>query len=304
MQFTRPWYDLRTGEEGQRRLDVAVAMSALLHAAALFLLVPQLAKNALTPGAIDGPVSAPISVSLAPRARPPQPPVEASAPSADAVRPTPAPRPLPEPRRPPPPRAALPPQRSPEVFRSPEPAPVPLPAPIPEARVEPRPSLPPERRAEPPPSPPVETDLAAYIAARRAERGESAPAVESDAARRDRALQRNLASLNAPRPFAGDPKSGGGLFQVTLKSYDFAEFRFYGWNRDVRRTIPQRFEVRKGANPTIDIAIVKRMVEIIRETERGDFVWRSERLGRDITLSARPEDNDRLEQFLLKDLFG
>ncbi|HQU49130.1 MAG TPA: hypothetical protein PLM09_08395, partial [Casimicrobiaceae bacterium] len=76
------------------------------------------------------------------------------------------------------------------------------------------------------------------------------------------------------------------------------------WSPEARRKAPQRFEVRKGDNPTIDIAIVKRMIEIIRQTEKGDFVWRSERLGREITLSARPEDNQRLEEFLLRDMFG
>ena len=293
MRFTRPWYDLSAGEEGQRRFDIAIAMSVLLHAAALFLVAPQIVKQVLTPGEVEGPTSAPISVALVPRPRPPQPegepartPSPAPAPSAPARRAQPVPRPTV------PPIATIPPQPSPDAFRVPSPMPIPVPAPA--QRAEPRPA-----------PPPMETDLASYIAARRAERGESTPATaaESEAARRERALQRNLASINTPRAFAGDPKSGGGLFQVTLKSYDFAEFRFYGWNRDVKRTIPQRFEVRKGDNPTIDIAIVKRMIEIIRQTEKGDFVWRSERLGKDITLSARPEDNDRLEDFLLKEFF-
>jgi len=296
MRFTRPWYDLSTGAEGHRRFDVAIAMSLLLHAAALFLVAPQIAKNVLTPGEVEGPMSAPISVALVSRPRPPQPPVESAARPSPAPPPaTPAPaRRAPAPRPVAPPMATLPPVPTPEAFKVPAPSAVPAPAPP--QRVEPRPA-----------PPPAETDLAAYIAARRAERGESAPptsAAESEAARRDRALQRNLASLNTPRAFMGDPKNGGGLFQVTLKSYDFAEFRFYGWNRDVMRTIPQRFEVRKGDNPTIDIAIVKRMIEIIRQTEKGDFTWRSERLGKDVTLSARPEDNQRLEDFLLKDLFG
>lgn len=294
MHFTRPWYDLRAGEEGHRRFDVAIALSVLLHAAALFLVVPKAMKHVLTPGEIEGPTSAPISVALAPRPRPPVPQVE---PVAPPPAPPPATSPVPRRERPVPrpampPMATLPPEPSPEALQVPPPALEPLPAPPP--------------RPAPRPAPPAETDLAAYIAARRAERGESTPtpAGSSDAARRERALERNLASLNAPRPFVGDPKSGGGLFQVTLKSYDFAEFRFFGWSPEARRKAPQRFEVRKGDNPTIDIAIVKRMIEIIRQTEKGDFVWRSERLGREITLSARPEDNQRLEEFLLRDMFG
>ena len=62
--------------------------------------------------------------------------------------------------------------------------------------------------------------------------------------------------------------------------------------------------MRKGENPTIDIAIVRRMIAIIRETQKGDFTWRSDRSGRDVTLSARPEDNERLENFLMQEMFG
>lgn len=299
MRFTRPWYDLRTGEEGHRRFDVAIAMSALLHAAALFVVAPHVAKHILTPGEVEGPTSAPISVALAPRPRPPQPQVEPAPPPSPAAPPTtaaPARRERAPSRPSVPPIAAIPSIPSPDALKIPAPTAVPIPAPPPVPRVEPR-----------PPTPPAETDLASYIAARRAERGESAPtvAMNSEAARRERALQRNLASINAPREFMGDPKSGGGLFQITLKSYDFAEFRFFGWNRDVQRRLPQRFEVRKGDNPTIDVAIVRKMIEIIRQTEKGDFVWRSERQGgKEVTLSARPEDDARLQEFLLKDLFG
>lgn len=296
MQFTRPWYDLRSGEDSSRRFDIAIALSVLLHAAALFLFVPKLDKDFLAPGEVKGESAPPLSVAIAPRVRPPQPPADAAPPPPSppviAVPPRPA-RPSARPTPRPPPMAAIPREPLPEPLRVPPPTvePLPLPAPRPEPRR---------------PSPPAETDLAAYIAARRAERGESsAPsAAESEAQRRERALQRNLASLNVERPFMGDPKNGGGLFRVTLKSYDFAEFQFYGWNSDLQRKTPQRFEVRKGDNATIDLAIVRKMIEIIRQTEKGDFLWRSERQGKDITLSARPEDNQRLEEFLVRDLFG
>jgi hypothetical protein len=46
------------------------------------------------------------------------------------------------------------------------------------------------------------------------------------------------------------------------------------------------------------------MIAIIRENESGDFVWQSKRLGRDVTLSARPGDNAGLEDFLMRDMFG
>jgi hypothetical protein len=61
--------------------------------------------------------------------------------------------------------------------------------------------------------------------------------------------------------------------------------------------------VERGANPSIEIAIVRRMIVIIREHESGDFVWRSQRLGRDVTLSARAADTAGLEEFLMREFF-
>ena len=46
------------------------------------------------------------------------------------------------------------------------------------------------------------------------------------------------------------------------------------------------------------------MIAIIRESESGEFIWISHRLGRDVTLSAAPEDNAGLEDFLMREFFG
>ncbi len=48
---------------------------------------------------------------------------------------------------------------------------------------------------------------------------------------------------------------------------------------------------------------MRRMIVIIREHESGDFLWRSQRLGRDVTLSARATDTAGLEAFLLREFF-
>jgi len=63
-------------------------------------------------------------------------------------------------------------------------------------------------------------------------------------------------------------------------------------------------EVRKGANPDIRVAVVRKIIEIIRAHEPGDFVWVSRRLGRQIALSARPGDNAGLEEFMMREFFG
>ena len=85
---------------------------------------------------------------------------------------------------------------------------------------------------------------------------------------------------------------------------DSAEFFYFGWNKAIRRNSQQMIEVRRGDNPTIELAVVRRMIAIIREQSSGDFVWESHRLRRDVTLSARPADNAGLEDFLMKEFFS
>ena len=130
----------------------------------------------------------------------------------------------------------------------------------------------------------------------------SAPS-ESDAARRDRIVAANLASLNAPT-FGTEPKNSGGIFQIRRLGYDDAEFTFFGWSKDIRRRTSQKFEVRKGDNSDIRVAVVRRIIEIIRDYEQEDFSWNSQRLGRVIVLSARPSDNAGLEEFMMQEFFS
>ena len=87
------------------------------------------------------------------------------------------------------------------------------------------------------------------------------------------------------------------------QGYDYAEFIFFGWNREFRRNTKQQIEVRKGNNSDIRLAVVRRMIAIIREYEQEDFRWESYRLGRSITLSARASDNAGLEEFMLREFF-
>ncbi len=58
-----------------------------------------------------------------------------------------------------------------------------------------------------------------------------------------------------------------------------------------------------GDNGDIRHAVVRKMIAIIREYEVKDFVWESPRLGRNITLSARLEDNAELEAFMMREFF-
>jgi hypothetical protein len=174
------------------------------------------------------------------------------------------------------------------------------PIPVPEARPpEPRPAPP-----QPTPAPPV-PDMLAMLNARRAQRraaqaaatpeGSPHPApVEDEGAA---ALARNLDSLK------GDDRTGG-IFQILEKGSYTAEYAFNGWRPDTQRRWREVIEVRVKPGEDIDRAIVRSMIALIRTHYTGDFHWESRRLGRVVTLSARPEDNEGLEDFLIREFFG
>jgi hypothetical protein len=216
---------------------------------------------------------------------------------------------------PPPPRASMPmlradpvPERRPVAPRI---AAAPAPAPrAPVIAVEPPatasvPTSPPVPVANPPPE-----DFAALVEARRRAREASQPPsspttsrpVESGRDEHNRMVARNL-GLDRPPAFGGEQQRGGGIFHLLRVGRDDADFVFYGWNRAINRQSQQTIEVRRGTNASIELAIVRRMVQIIRDHEAGDFQWESQRLGRNVTLSARAADNAGLEDFLMRDFF-
>lgn len=126
--------------------------------------------------------------------------------------------------------------------------------------------------------------------------------VEDENTRANRIVAQNLGSQER-LTFGYDPDRSGGVFQLQLVGYDYAEFTFIGWNKDIRRTTKQLVEVRKGNNSDIRIAVVRRMIAIIREQVQEDFLWESQVLGYR-TLSARVKDNKALEEFLMGEFFG
>lgn len=257
-------------------LWVAVALSLLLHAAALLGWLP---KFDLTP--FEDPKSGKKTGTLAVRIAPPPSPQASAAPSS-----------------PPPP-----------VHRA-KPAPAAPPRPAPAARVitleSPSPAVtPPPAPAEP--ARPPAGDLASFIAARRRARGDPAPSAppapaETEQQRHNRIVAESL-GLNRTPTFGTNPDRGGGVFQVRSMSLDYAEFAFFGWNKAVGRNTLQRLEVERGGNPTIEIAVVRRIIEVIRGQASGDFQWDSPRTGQMVTLSARVADTDELEAFLMRDFF-
>ena len=264
---------------------VALVLSLLIHAAALFRLLPHLRLNPLELPKLGDATDA-LVVRLAPPPSPPSPPPVAPVPEAEAP-----------PAHPAPPRIApARPRSAPPTLALNRPAPV---APPPPA------TAPPET-APAPPRPPAEGDLASYIAAHRrsappADSAPAAPLTDEETARRNRIVAANL----KPRTptFGYDPDKHGGIFQIRHVGYDNAQFVFFGWNRDARHNTMQEIDVRIGDNSDIRLAVVRKMIAIIRENTQEDFLWESSRLGRNVMLSARPQDNAGLEDFLMREFF-
>jgi hypothetical protein len=280
---------------------VAVVLSVLLHIALMWKWLPQIHLPSLDDKKGDE-ASGSLVVRLAPPPRPPTPPSAASTPSgAPTLQAQPSPRRESRPAAPPPPPPSAPvialnQPAAPAAPTAPAPPPVAAPA---------RPS--------------AEGDLASYIESRRRARNESgAPAppaqtglpaamasapqqFDDDKERSNRVVASNLAPRK--QAFGYDPSKSGGVFEIKREGYSDAEFVFFGWDKAIRRNTMQLIEVQKGNNSDIRIAIIRRMIVIIREYEVEDFLWESQRLRRNVTLSARLRDNAGLEQFLMREFF-
>ena len=266
-----------------RKVWVTLAVSLLVHMVALLLFVTHPPIPGLDQQAADQ-ESAPVQVELA-EAKPPQPsaPSAAAAPAAE-----PPPRvPRPAARVRPPPMVAMPRLEAPAIR---------LPAP---------PAPPQVAEAPPPPQarPPAQGDFLSFVQANRRARGAAESTQDNSEVDFNTKIAANLPSA-AHGVAAQRSIRGGGIFQIKRMSYDDAAFEFFGWNTEMGRQTPQTIEVRKGNNPDMRIAVVRRMIVIIREHQHEDFTWESGRHGgRVVTLSARLADTAALEKFLLSDLF-
>jgi hypothetical protein len=252
----------------RRNFWIAVVVSVLLHAL-IAGLTPR-KPSALAPGPM---AQAPLNVVIVPQAPRSEAPAETR---TEAAAPLPVPRPTPPTRRPTPPVVPrIPPIPSPAA----PPPPIPQPPPI--------------------PAPPV--DMMAAVEARRAQRR----AAEATEARgppgkgppTEDAAARNLATLSGR-------EGVGGVFQILRIGTRTAEFAFNGWKPDARSQWREVIEVDAGLNGNVELAIIRRMITLIRTHYTGDFHWESHRLGRVVTLSAKEEDSEGLEDFMMKEFFG
>jgi len=263
---------------------VAFALSIVLHAVGLLGWIPRPPIPFEEPrlGEPSGTLAIRLVPLTAPKVEPP-----ASSPKRPTPPPEPAvPRPPALPRLAPAPREVAPAPRAPVI------------------------SI--ERPAVDAPRPPPAEDLAAYIASKqRARQGSSPPAAspapstpaETEQERHNRVVAENL-GLNSVPSFGNNPEKGGGVFQLRSMGYDIAEFAFFGWNKDIKRNSLQVVEVRRGNNPNMELAVVRRIISIIRERSRDDFLWQSQRLRKGMWLSARAADNAGLEDFMMREFFA
>lgn len=150
------------------------------------------------------------------------------------------------------------------------------------------------------------TDLMSYINAKRQRSQE----LEDNAARENAAVIANARVPSADEQADANIKRNlqqqgtNGIFEIRQKTSRTGRFSFKGWKNDYSNLRLELIDVEAGADGDIDLAIVKKMIAIIRREYSGDFNWESHRLGRVIVLSARIEDNTGLEDFLMQEFFA
>ncbi len=153
-----------------------------------------------------------------------------------------------------------------------------------------------------PVEPGAPTDLMSYVKAKR----QQAQDMEEEAVRENAAAQGPTPDQLRDAIIKRNLQHHGtnGIFQIRWISGSTGEFSFRGWKNDYNNSRLELIDVKAGPDGNIDLAIVKAMIKIIRREYKGYFNWESERLGRVVVLSARPEDNAGLEDFMMQEFFS
>lgn len=95
-----------------------------------------------------------------------------------------------------------------------------------------------------------------------------------------------------------------GIFRIVRMGARTAEFTFRGWTTDPSSSRLELIEVQAGPDGDVERAIVRRMIQLIRQYHEDTFNWESPRLNRVVVLSARIQDNVGLEDFMMREFFG
>lgn len=262
------WINLAA--DNRKRGLIGLALSLAIHAILVAILVHQTSIKLTTPGE-EG--RAPLEVRfIQPASRPAAPAQVAIAPPAPKANSNVTDKRTPRPPTPRKPTAAPP---------SPKPTPTP-----------------PPEQAKPKFDPNLDmTDMLTAARDRRRAQGITDSEPNQNQKQDDSAIARANVQELMEKQSRGRNDSGG-VFQITHKGVRNAEFIFRGWSMQRNRNMRQLIQVDAGLGGDVDTAIARRMIEIIRQFERADFTWQSQRLGRTVTLSARLKDTADLEEFL------
>ena len=180
---------------------------------------------------------------------------------------------------------------------------------VPKLTPPPRNPVPPDQtQFVPQPAPPLNlerpaeaapTDMMSYVNAARARRqaeeghaGGSAQQASADDIHMAN-IRRNL-----------QPAGTNGIFQILDIQTRTARFSFRSWTTNASNPQRETIVVNSGPSGDIELAIVRRMIDLIRAHYKGDFNWESQRLGQVVVLSAREEDTAELEDFMKREFFG
>lgn len=261
------------------RLMWAFLLSLLFHAILFWGFLLDLLKPIKEPS--QAPINVVLDLGL------PVPSESKPVPPPPEIPPEPLPQPKPKPKQVP--------KLPKKIIQSQNPA---TPFKLPEPKLEPQP-------APPPPPPPPAEDFSSMIRRKQSDRNaeelaakqinEAAAAAERGPSEDERRMKNIMNNL----------KFGtNGLFTIRRMDPFNASFSFKGWVNDYTSANTQFYEVEARSGEDIRLVMIRRMIAIIREHYTGDFDWISNRLGRTVTLSARPADSAALEDFLMKEFFG
>jgi hypothetical protein len=179
--------------------------------------------------------------------------------------------------------------------------------PSPDRPTAPPPPLNPQPTVKPAPVTPPEPDMIADLKKHRAERGESDPSPNAQETSGGGGNTDNDVALNnIKRALSMNSRTvgTGGVFQVLSMGVREATLRFNGWHPGSDNRWHETYTVDAGDGGNVQLAVVRKEIEIIRKFYTGDFDWISSRSGgRVIHMSARPADNEQLERFLMHEMW-
>jgi outer membrane biosynthesis protein TonB len=150
-----------------------------------------------------------------------------------------------------------------------------------------------------PPNAAPPTDMLSYINATRERRRQA----EENAARENAAAPSEAEARMANLKHNLQPQGTNGIFQILSMDSRTAMFSFRGWKNEFSNSRREVYQVDVELNGDLRREIIRKMIEIIRRYYTGNFNWDSYRLQRVVILSARPEDNAGLEDFMMQEFF-